>query len=227
MTYRFLQANINHSARAQDLLMQTLAEWNIGLAVVTEPYLVPDRTNWHESSDGSVAITAANGPGAPPLTIMGGGAGYAAVKWGELTLVGVYFSPNKSLAEFETFFDRVAAVVIGLSPGQIVVAGDLNAKSALWGSPVTDPRGVALGDWAGGLGLLIINKGSARTCIRREGGSVIDVTFATPSVTRKVRDWWVEEEVETLSDYLYVRMDLSTSISSPQGAALQEGRHPR
>lgn len=49
--HRLLQANINHSARAQDLLMQTLAEWNIGLAMVTESYLIPERNNWHRSAD--------------------------------------------------------------------------------------------------------------------------------------------------------------------------------
>ena len=33
-----IQANINHSARAQDLLLQTMGELGLGLAVVAEPY---------------------------------------------------------------------------------------------------------------------------------------------------------------------------------------------
>ena len=45
---RILQSNLNHSARAQDLLLQTMAEWNIGLehiAILAEPYRVPDSTD--------------------------------------------------------------------------------------------------------------------------------------------------------------------------------------
>ena len=36
-----IQANINHSARAQDLLLQTMAELGLGLALVAEPYCIP------------------------------------------------------------------------------------------------------------------------------------------------------------------------------------------
>ena len=35
----------NHSVRAQNLLMQVIAEWNIGVAVIAEPWIV-DRPDW-------------------------------------------------------------------------------------------------------------------------------------------------------------------------------------
>ena len=38
---RIIQINLNQSARAQDLLLQTMAECGIGLAVVAEPYRIP------------------------------------------------------------------------------------------------------------------------------------------------------------------------------------------
>ena len=41
-----IQANVNHSTRAQDLLMQTMAEWNIGQATISELYRVPENSNW-------------------------------------------------------------------------------------------------------------------------------------------------------------------------------------
>lgn len=44
--HRLLQTNLNHSATAQDLFVQHLAEWGIGLAVAAEPYLIPSRPNW-------------------------------------------------------------------------------------------------------------------------------------------------------------------------------------
>ena len=53
---RILQSNLNHSARAQDLLVQTMAEWNIELAILAEPYRVPDSTDWIGDLGARVAI---------------------------------------------------------------------------------------------------------------------------------------------------------------------------
>jgi hypothetical protein len=46
--------------------------------------------------------------------------------------------------------------------------------------------------------------------VRRRGGSVVDVTFATPAVAQRVSDWRVLERVETLSDHLYIRFEVSS-----------------
>lgn len=43
-----------------------------------------------------------------------------------------------------------------------------------------------------------------------EGGLVIDVSFATPPVERKVRGWRVIA-AETLSDHKYIRFDVSAA----------------
>lgn len=47
-----LQDNLNHSHRAQDIMIQSLVELDGVVAVVAEPYNVSD----HLSEDGSVAI---------------------------------------------------------------------------------------------------------------------------------------------------------------------------
>lgn len=49
----FLQANLNHSAGAQDLFVQSLAEWSIDVGIVAEPYRVPDGPNWFRSGAAS------------------------------------------------------------------------------------------------------------------------------------------------------------------------------
>lgn len=92
--------------------------------------------------------------------------------------------------------------------------GDFNAKSTLWGSPVTDARGEALSDWAARLGLVVINTGSALTCVRQRGGSIVDITFASPPAARLITGWRVEEKTETLSDHRFIRMELSASQPS-------------
>ncbi|XP_029155163.1 uncharacterized protein LOC114937420 [Nylanderia fulva] len=142
-----LQANINHSARAQDLLMQHLAEWNIDLAVVAEPYRVLQKDNWMGDKVGLVTIIGKAERGALPLSLMGKGEGFVLVKWGEAIVVGVYFSPNRDLAQFEEYLGRLADEIDRHLPGKVLVMGDLNAKSDAWGSPVTNARGKVLEEW--------------------------------------------------------------------------------
>ncbi|XP_075988994.1 uncharacterized protein LOC142984972 [Anticarsia gemmatalis] len=202
----FLQTNLNHCAGAQDLLLQSLAQWQVHVAVACEPYFVPPHSNWAGDLDSSVAVVVRMGVG-PPLVVIEKGAGYVVVSWGEYTIIGVYFSPNRSLAEFEIFLDSVRAAVSRRSPGPIVVLGDFNAKSRAWGCPVTDGRGEAVQVWGLLSGLSLLNMGTAHTCVRHNGGSVVDLSFASPVVARRVVGWRVEEGVETLSDHLYVRFE--------------------
>ena len=53
---RIIQTNLNHSARAQDLLQQTMAECGLGLAVIAEPYRIP-RDNSVGDATARVAIS--------------------------------------------------------------------------------------------------------------------------------------------------------------------------
>ncbi|XP_045541646.1 uncharacterized protein LOC123723135 [Papilio machaon] len=207
---RHLHAEFLHSARAQDLLMQALAEWRIAVAVVAEPYHIPSQPHWVGDTEGSVGmVVPPTGP--QHLSLRERGAGYVAANWGEVVLIGVYFSPNRSLSQFERFLDGLELVVRRALPAQVIVMGDLNAKCAAWGSPITDVKGAHLRDWALTIGLVPENRGSAFTCVRARGGSVVDVTFATPSIGAHISCWRVLEDVETLSDHLYIRFRVSTA----------------
>ena len=205
----FLQANVNHSSGAQDLLVQSIAEWSVDIAVVCEPYLVPDNTNWIGDLDGSVTVVSGDNNG-PTLTPLERGSGYVVAGWSNYVIVGVYFSPNRSLAEFETFLDSVRAAICRQSQGKTLVLGDFNAKARAWGNPTSNSKGEAVQVWAVLSGLSLLNIGSAFTCVRHNGGSVVDLTFATPAVARNVTNWRVEKEVETLSDHRYIRFEVST-----------------
>ncbi|XP_075990200.1 uncharacterized protein LOC142985842 [Anticarsia gemmatalis] len=200
----FLQANLNHCAGAQDLFLQSLAQWEVDVAVACEPYLIPPQPNWAGDSAGSVAVVGRMGVG-PPLMVVERGIGFVVAGWGEYTIVGV------------------AAVARGPS-GSVVVLGDFNAKSRAWGCPVTDGRGEAVQVWGLLSGLSLLNKGTAHTCVRHNGGSVVDLSFATPAVARKVSGWRVEEGVETLSDHLYIRFEVSPLV---EGAVRPASSFPR
>ncbi|XP_026324253.1 uncharacterized protein LOC113233353 [Hyposmocoma kahamanoa] len=102
--------------------------------------------------------------------------------------------------------------VLRQAPKQVIVLGDLNAKSQAWGNFVSDARGGAVQIWSILSGLSLLNRGTAQTCVRQQGGSVVDVSFATPAVARGIRNWRVVKEVETLSDHLYIRFKVSAVL---------------
>jgi len=62
------------------------------------------------------------------------------------------------------------------------------------------------------------------TCVRQNGRSIVDLTFATPPAARMIRGWRVLEE-ESLFDHRYIRYDLAPlpDLSPPP---LPPGRHP-
>ncbi|XP_049874443.1 uncharacterized protein LOC126372638 [Pectinophora gossypiella] len=215
MALSILQANVNHSARAQDLLLQSVAEWLIDVAMVSEPYSVPPRENWVGDRTGMAALVSRTGAGLPPFEHIVRGGGYAAAVLGDVTLVSVYFSPNRSLSDFEQFLLEVGVLVGQRRTVRVIVAGDLNAKSMAWGCPATDGRGEAVEEWALTAGLTVVNRGSVNTCVRQQGGSIVDVTFADAALARCVHSWEVQEDVETLSDHLYIRFSVSTLPGTP------------
>lgn len=200
----FLQGNLNHSAAAQYVMIQSAMEWFIDIAVVAESYCVPARSNWAADLNGSIAIMAPVSAHSPPLSIKERGPGYVAATWGEIALVGVYFSPNRSVSDLEDWVDSLIGVVRRLAPRQIVVMGDFNAKHPAWGSTAT-VKGEVVFEWATTAGLSIMNRGTSNTCVRWNGASIVDLTFATPTIASIIQGWRVLGTVETLSDHVYIR----------------------
>ncbi|XP_063634876.1 uncharacterized protein LOC134805517 [Cydia splendana] len=214
MAIKFLQTNLNHCVRAQDLLFQSMAQWSINIAVVAEPYSVSAQAGWVGDLDKTVALVSRGTAGSPPFQGVIKGHGFVAATCGNIAVVGVYFSPNDSLADFEQFLVTVGAIVRQLHPTPVLVAGDFNAKSRAWGRPATNPKGATLEEWAVATGLVVINRGSENTCVRQQGGSIVDITFSSASLARRIQGWEVMVGVETLSDHRYIRFDIDPLISN-------------
>jgi len=123
--------------------------------------------------------------------------------------VGVYAPPSLSLAEFEAALSEIEGVVRSSLPGPVLVMSDFNAKSASWGCSFGDRRGEMLLDWAGSLGLTLLDEGTMATCVRPQGESIIDLTWASPAALRMVDGWRVAAELETLSDHRYIELKLA------------------
>jgi hypothetical protein len=55
-------------------------------------------------------------------------------------------------------------------------------------------------------GLVLHNAGSSATCVRPQGESIVDLTWSSPAAARWVESWGVLDDVETLSDHLYIEV---------------------
>ncbi|XP_033178832.1 uncharacterized protein LOC117152159 [Bombus impatiens] len=70
-------------------------------------------------------------------------------------------------------------------PRQVLVLGDFNAHSTEWENARTND---ALSNWAAGLGLLLVNRGSTSTCVAWRGSSIVDITWASPDALWRISD---------------------------------------
>lgn len=94
-------------------------------------------------------------------------------KCGDIHIISCYISLNAKRAEFLTFLDELGLSIKFLE-NRIVIGGDFNSKSTLWGLPYTDSRGELVEKWAAEYNLRLINSGTSPTCIRLQGQSIID-----------------------------------------------------
>ncbi|XP_026823921.1 uncharacterized protein LOC113561604 [Ooceraea biroi] len=67
---------------------------------------------------------------------------------------------------------------------------------------------------AADLGLCLLNTGSGSTCVHWQGESIVDLTWASPSLVRVVRGWEVVRG-ETLSDHRHIWFSLALLGRSP------------
>ena len=72
------------------------------------------------------------------------------------------------------------------------MAGDYNAKHALWGSSCTDQRGIELNDWMGCNRLSFCNNGS-NTYGTKKKGDVLDLTMISQDDINIVKNWFVQD----------------------------------
>lgn len=211
---KLLQGNLNHCRGAQDLLMQTLAQESISLAVVAEPYNVPDHPRWFRDEGSSIAIHWAGRENALSCTLLEKGHGLVAVEWGRVAIIGCYVSPNCSLADYELYLYEVRECIRRCLPRPTLIMGDFNAHSLEWGCARDNIKGQTILEWAAELDLRLLNRGVVSTCVRWQGESVVDLSWATPSALSIVSGWRVADEIVTLSDHRHIVLDLNLGVTS-------------
>ncbi|XP_067216668.1 uncharacterized protein [Linepithema humile] len=155
MDLRVFLVHTNHCRQAHDLLVQNIAELGIRIAVVSEPYCIPDSPFWHGSKDGRAAIYWSRDRLQHGCSLFRIGDNFVAISCGDIKIVSCYIPPEKGedrAATFRRALHGLEEVVRAAGP-RVILCGDFNARSECWRSQITNWRGRALVNWARNIGL--------------------------------------------------------------------------
>lgn len=209
MSINLVQFNMNHCWGAHNLLQQFIRERSIDIAMVTEPIYIPGK-NWLASRNKGSAIYWTPNINCRVREVVVEDE-FVAIEVKNIVLVSCYIPPSVDLSKFSEILRKLETKVKTLERRkQIVLGGDFNAHAMMWGSKYTSCKGVKLINCMEAVNLTLINEGNSPTCVRQQGSSIVDLTWATPQIAGRINNWKVEEEVVSLSDhnYLTFRIDL-------------------
>ena len=100
------------------------------------------------------------------------------------------------------------AIAFGSRSGKkIIIAGDANARSSLWGCSTTCQRGERIENLLITFGLSVRNEGDHPTFSTRVGESIIDITVSTVHVA----NWRVRDDLPAGSDHLPITFESEPS----------------
>ena len=124
---KILQANLNRSKAAQDLLAQIRLEKNADIIIISEQYRDGAGTGWYSDELGSTAIWIPD-PQSQPVAQHGSGKGHVWVRTNNISIVSCYLTPNKGIGDFLAKLDRLKAMLRDIE-GELTVCGEFNAKA--------------------------------------------------------------------------------------------------
>ncbi|CAD1468962.1 unnamed protein product [Heterotrigona itama] len=133
-----------------------MAERGSGLVVVAETHRIPDHSSWIGDTLGSVALVRTKINASIFREVERGG-GYVVARWSAPL--------NATLSSLQTLLKSLRDCVARRLPQQILVLGDFNANSTIWGSTQNNSRGDSV-NWIAGL---LLNTGRVSTCVRWHG----------------------------------------------------------
>lgn len=198
----YLQINTNRSRAALDMAVQYGKERKTKILLISEPnqLSIAGRKDFIYDEKFDTAIKVLDGE--MVIEDHGHGSGFSYVEAGGVTVYSCYSSGNKKIEYLESTLHAIATR-IRINKESAIVTGDFNAKSPLWGMRYTDVRGQTVAEWVAENDLVVLNVGDKPTYLARGYSSVLDLTFATEDVSKKIKQWRVNDN-ESLSDHKYI-----------------------
>ncbi|XP_071581984.1 uncharacterized protein [Temnothorax nylanderi] len=121
-------------------------------------------------------------------------------------------SSNTDYNGYSSFIDELTILCSNIQNNHnLLICGDFNAHSSLWDPRHRDYKGDLLEDWAAQMDVRLINVGNKATFASAQGSSIIDLTWASPGLLGRIRNWAVRDEMESLSDHAYITFTISDS----------------
>lgn len=175
MELTVLQLNLNRCRAAHDLLEQTTVELKADIVLISEPYV--NKSYWYTDTAKCSAIWV------PPHTLrrvstlrpVHSGHGYVAIQLDNTLIVSCYFAPSLSHPDFCRALNEIEEVIMRNPTREIMIGGDFNAKSPMWGSRLCDKRGASLMCWTGKNNIITVRSEGKATFHRNGRSSLIDI----------------------------------------------------
>lgn len=123
-----------------------MVEQKVGLCVISEPNRIVD--SWFCSQDVLSAVCCKQEFLAHPCNLFKTGVNFVAVKYGKIIFVSVYVSPNVDIGSFRVLLDELDDLLGIINDACLILCGDFNSHSVMWGSTLTDSREILLQNWA-------------------------------------------------------------------------------
>lgn len=203
---KIIQGNLNGCRAADDLLTQLVYEMEVQIVFISEQYRNRNSLTWFSDLLDTAAIWVVDAHSAR-IDDHGSGNGYVWVRSRDTTFYSVYLSPNDSIPEFRSKLNELEDALRD-TLGEMVVAGDFNARALEWGMPQQDTRGRLVMEMASRLDLSVVNTGSTPTYRRPGfGNSIPDITMVSTGLISNSVDWRVMEDY-TGSDHNYITFQL-------------------
>lgn len=173
-----------------------MVEKRSDVAIISEPYarLILDDTRWTLYRSERAALGVMND--VFTVSKIEQEDGFVAAKVNGVTVYICYASPNSPIANFRAMLDKFEQSV-RQKQGDIIIVGDVNARSAAWMDTITDSRGEDLSLFIDTICLDVVNARGEPTFIGRGAGSIVDVTFISETLARRMMEWKVLEDEDT------------------------------
>lgn len=187
---KIMQVNLGRSRAAHDIMFEEAFAENASLVIVSEPNkIIAKGSKWETDLESDVAVYFPNRNLVVDKTFKG--RGFVALEVNTLLLIASYVSPNIDQGAFEEKIDGLFDLARRSVSSRIIFAGDINAKSPMWGAPSADHRRSYVESWMAQLDWTSVNNGNP-TFVRGECKSHIDVTLCSPQVARLLQNWTIK-----------------------------------
>lgn len=211
---KLLYCNLNRSRGAHDMMTKNAEELEVQIICCSEPNwdIVKKDIGWFvdNRTDAAIKVIGQDKP-----SEFYKGSGFVWAEFSRFFLYCCYISPNASMGEFRKYIEVVAQNVRTRNK-EVIIVGDFNAKSPIWGSKIEDRRGSEVLEWAASAELIIVNDGLVPTFVRGRMESFLDLTLVSAGLYSRITEWKVDDSRESLSDHQYIVFEITSENNCPE-----------